>query len=373
MGDAISIEGRARLEIESEDSGFQFTRVGEIIGAGLKPIAWLVRKYVEADSLALLFGDPGCGKSFAAIDLSCCIATGTPWHGNRTTPGAVFYIAGEGQNGLARRFAAWEQHNNVPLRGAPLFVSQRPAQLCNVVAAEDVSSAVDELARETGQKPALIVIDTLARNLGGADENSAKDMSAFIANLDGCLRSKWRATVLVVHHSGHADKSRARGSTALKGALDAEYSLTKDDAGVVRVEATKMKDAEQPAPVAFTMLPVLLNGVLDEDGEPVSSVALSCMSYVPPAKSGKVGRGRNQTLALSILATLIDEHRERLSACGHSPNGARVKLDEWRDRLAAKSIDRKRFFELRNKLKDAGLIVVEFGDYVRLVDDERPV
>src|SRR5687768_16766709 len=107
MGEAITLEGRARLEIEAEDSGFQFTRVSEIIGAGLKPIAWLVRKYVEADSLALLFGDPGCGKSFAAIDLSCCIATGTPWHGNRTTSGAVFYIAGEGQNGLARRFAAW--------------------------------------------------------------------------------------------------------------------------------------------------------------------------------------------------------------------------------------------------------------------------
>lgn len=368
MGDA-TLERRARMELETQEVGFQFTRVGEIIGAGLKPIAWLVHKYVEADSLALLFGDPGCGKSFAAIDLSCCIATGTQWHGHRTSQGAVFYIAGEGQNGLARRFAAWEQHNSVSLRGAPLFVSHRPAQLCNALAAKDVSDAVLELVEESGLKPALIVIDTLARNFGGADENSAKDMGAFIANLDSYLRAEWHSTVLVVHHSGHGDKSRARGSTALKGALDAEYSLTKDHAGVVRVEATKMKDAEAPSPVAFTMEPVVLSGIFDADGEPVSSVALSSMTYVPPAKTGKVGRGKNQTLALALLAELHAERRNRLIASGHNPNGARVKLDDWRDRLLAEGVDRKRFFELRSTLKEAGLIAIEYGGYVRLAQE----
>jgi len=353
-------------------SGFAFTRIGDIIGDGLKPVAWLVRNYVEADSLALMFGDPGCGKSFAAIDLACCIATGTPWHGNKTTKGAVFYIAGEGQNGLARRFAAWAQHNGIPLSGAPLFVSHRPAQLCSAAAAAEVASAVEELGTTTGQKPALIVIDTLARNFGGADENSAQDMGSFIANLDAFLRAKWRATVLVVHHSGHADKSRARGSTALKGALDAEYSLTKDESGVVRINATKMKDAEQPAPVAFKLETVEIDGLVDDEGRPVTSAVLWGVQHVAPARPGKVGRGRNQTLALSVLAELVNEHRAKLERGGFDPNAARVKLDEWRDRLAANGVDRKRFYDLRNTLKEAGRIVVEFGDYVRLVDDERP-
>lgn len=143
--------------------GFVFASVGSQLDAGLKPIQWLVRGYVEADSLALMFGDPGCGKSFAAIDLACCIATGTPWHGNKTTPGAVFYIAGEGQNGLMRRFAAWSQHNAVPLAGAPLFVSHRAAQLINAGAAAEVANAVEEMQADAGEAPALIVVDTLAR------------------------------------------------------------------------------------------------------------------------------------------------------------------------------------------------------------------
>jgi len=358
----------------AKQPGFTFARVGERLSAGLKPIQWLVRNYVEADSLALMFGDPGCGKSFAAIDLACCIATGTAWHGNKTNPGAVFYIAGEGQNGLLRRFAAWSQHNNVPLTGAPLFVGHRPAQLVNAAAAATVANAVEEMQADAGHAPALIVVDTLARNFGG-DENSQEDMGAFIANLDDFLRKsgEWDATVLIVHHSGHADKSRSRGSSALKGAVDAEYSLTKDESGVVRMEATKMKDAEQPAPVAFQLESVVLEGLVDDEGEPVTSAVLWGVAHVPPAKAGKAGRGKNQTLALGVLTDMVAQQRARLSGTGHSAEGARVAIDAWRERLAAKGINRNRFYEVRDGLKEAGLIVIEFGGYVRLADDESPL
>lgn len=359
-----------RAVSEAKHGGFVFACVGEQLAAGLKPIQWLVRNYVEADSLALMFGDPGCGKSFAAIDLACCIATGTPWHGHKTTPGAVFYIAGEGQNGLMRRFAAWSQHNAIPLEGAPLFVGHRPAQLVNAVAAAEVANAVEEMQADANCAPALIVVDTLARNFGG-DENSQEDMGAFIANLDAFLRKsgEWNATVLVVHHSGHADKSRSRGSSALKGAVDAEYSLTKDESGVVRMEATKMKDAEQPAPVAFKLEPIVLDGLEDDEGEPVTSAVLWSVAHAAPAKVGKTAGGKNQKLALLALADLVAEQRARLERTGHNPDGARVKLDAWRDRLRDSGIGKQRFYELRNSLKDSGRIEIEFGDYVRLVED----
>jgi AAA domain len=317
-----------------------------------------------------MFGDPSCGKSFAAIDLACCIATGTPWHGNKTNPGPVFYIAGEGQNGLMRRFAAWSQHNQIPLVDAPLFVGQRPSQLVNAAAAADVANAVEEMQAETGRAPAMIVIDTLARNFGG-DENSTEDMGAFVANLDIFLRKsgEWSAAVLVVHHCGKADKTQGRGNSALRGAIDAEYSLAKDESGVVRMEATKMKDAEQPAPVAFTLQSVVLEGLTDDEGEPVTSAVLWSVAHVPPAKAGKAARGKNQTLALSILAEMVEEQRARLAGTGHNPDGARVALDAWRERLAAKGINKQRFYDLRNALKDAGLIAIEFGGYVSLSDE----
>jgi hypothetical protein len=120
------------------------------------------------------------------------------------------------------------------------------------------------------------------------------------------------------------------------------------------------------------MRTVELKDAFDDEGSPVSSVALSSVSYLPPTRSGKVGRGRNQILALSVLGTLIEEHRERAARAGHASENTSVKIDEWRDRLGTKGIDRKRFFELRSKLVDAGSIVTEAGLYVRLVDAERP-
>jgi len=105
---------------------FEFSRVDSL---KLTEIKWIVDDYIESDSLAQVFGDPGGGKSFVAIDIACCVATGSAWHGHQVKQGAVFYIAGEGHNGLARRFKAWELGNGISLSGAPIFKSHRAAQL----------------------------------------------------------------------------------------------------------------------------------------------------------------------------------------------------------------------------------------------------
>ncbi|CAN2981135.1 hypothetical protein METHPM2_720002 [Pseudomonas sp. PM2] len=42
----------------------------------INPIVWLVHDYLEQSALAVLFGPPGKGKSFLALDLACCVATG---------------------------------------------------------------------------------------------------------------------------------------------------------------------------------------------------------------------------------------------------------------------------------------------------------
>ena len=75
---------------------FAFSHIEELV-KGVKPINWLIKGFLEMDSLSLMFGEPGCGKSFSAIDLACCVATGKDWHGKPVKQsGPVFYIAGEG-------------------------------------------------------------------------------------------------------------------------------------------------------------------------------------------------------------------------------------------------------------------------------------
>lgn len=305
---------------------------------------FLVDGLLETSSLALVFGDPGCGKSFLAIDLACCIGTGTAFHGRAVKRGAVFYIAGEGHNGLSRRFGAWEKHNEQSLADAPVFASERAAGLLDAAMAREVAEAVDELAADHGV-PRLIVVDTLARNFGDGDENNTKDMSAFVSALDRFRTSFSGATVLVVHHSGNANKDRARGAVALKAALDAEYRVAKVG-NTISVVNTKMKEAAEPAPMLFGLADVKLGQ--NRHGQPYSSAVLISDNREAVLATNLI---RGPRLAVETYASLCE---------GNAPHS--VSLDSWREAFYAEysgktpDANRKSFQRARAVLSQAGAL-----------------
>jgi hypothetical protein len=263
-----------------------FTHVGDLIG-DIKPIQWLVENYLETDALSMVFGPSGAGKSFVVVDFACSIATGTPWHGMPVKQGPVFYIAGEGHNGLARRFAAWQKAHGVSLKDAPLYKSNKAVLMLDENAASEMSAEVERLAKIAGRPPALVVFDTLARNFGDGDENKQQDANKYIEHVDHYIRRRWQCNVMTVHHSGH-DMDRARGSSSFKGAMDQELWV-KGQMGNIEMQVTKMKDAEVPAPRLFKIDQIGL-GLLDDCGVEIMG------AYIKPDGNPlefKVGRRKD--------------------------------------------------------------------------------
>jgi hypothetical protein len=306
---------------------------------------FLVDELVEVDSLGLLFGDSAVGKSFIAVDLALSVTTGTPFHGRSVARGPVVYIAGEGHNGLSRRFLAWSVARGKDYQTAPLYVSTMPASLLDGESLKQVASAIDEVG------PVLIVVDTLARNYGPGDENSSADMSAFVDALD-VIRRPYKATMLVIHHTGHADKSRSRGSYSLKCALDFEYHVFKDAAGTVFLKNLKMKDGPQPETLAFTPRAIDLH---DEQRQSMSSLAFELIdSHEPQAGAKKLPDG--QRIALQALAGLL-------------VNKDSVHVTEWRAECYAAGISdtpdgkKKAFQRARKDLLKDGLISTRDDQY----------
>jgi len=336
---------------------FEFSRIDSL---ELAQINWIVDDYIESDSLAQVFGDPGGGKSFVSIDLACCVATGRPWHGHEVKQGSVFYIAGEGHNGLARRFKAWQLGNGQTLDGAPLYKSHRAAQLYDATEAAVVAESIKELSAQAGTTPSLIIIDTLARNHGG-DENSTQDMNAFIQHLDVYLRQPWKCCVLVVHHSGVADKDRSRGSTALKGALDAEYRCQLDSGTkTIAFESKKMKDAEMPAPKNFQITQVDLP-IQDKHGLPVKGAYLTAVDI-----SGLMGNiqkrvvlSGNQRIALNCLVAI----EAKRASDGIEGFAAMADYDEWRDSAKSHGLNARRFKESIEALAKKNMVLENAGVY----------
>ena len=213
---------------------------------------FLVEDVIETPCTGMLFGPSGGGKSFFALDLIFHVACGKKWLGKAVKQGPVFYVCGEGRHAIPRRLKAWETHHKTNLPYNSFLMSSARIDF-SPESVRDMVMEIDHLETVTGP-PAIIVIDTMARALpGDADENSSKDVGSFIDECDR-LQQKYNCVVLIVHHTGHADSAskRARGSSAIKGAMDVEILITKDRT----VEWTKTKDMEPHLPIKFELLPV---------------------------------------------------------------------------------------------------------------------
>lgn len=226
----------------------------------MRPTPWLLDGWLVQDTLAGLVAPSGACKSFLAVAWACHVATGAPWFGRDVCQGAVFYLAGEGRQGLRKRIAAWEQASGVSVTGAPLFLADSLPFLCEEANAlgvvEAISAEAERLYRESASEPALVVIDTVARAMSGANENSAEDMGQFVKAMDW-LRGQWGATVLSVHHTGldPAAQGRARGSSAYRAALDSEFIIEPGDPEL-RLVPTKCKDWRPPASLTLRKVEV---------------------------------------------------------------------------------------------------------------------
>jgi len=254
---------------------FKLTPIREALKSQT-PIRWQVRHLFEMESLVQIFGPTGGSKTFAVLSLAIAIALGRDWFGSPVKQGVVVYVAGEGRNGVLRRVQAVIEHDNIndeePL---PLHVSEGSTAILESQAFAELLEECDAVKEREGSVD-LLILDTLHRNFGVGDENSAKDFSAFIERCDE-IKNRYGCTVLWVHHVGHEASGRARGSSSIRAGLDWEHVIRRNDAGLIEMQATKAKEcdlAEIPHRF-FTLVQVELSGApKNDDGTPATSAVL---------------------------------------------------------------------------------------------------
>jgi hypothetical protein len=318
---------------------------------------FVVNNLIETSAMALVFGDPGCGKSFLAVDIACAVSIGRAFHGEPVKKGPVIYVLGEGHNGMKRRLMAWERSNECQVGDAPLFFSKVSARFLDEDSAQSVAVAVDAVAATEGP-PVLIVIDTLARSFGGGDENNTADMGRFIAALDDLKARYSGCTILIIHHTGHGEKQRARGNMSLKGALDAEYRVEKSD-DVVTITNTKMKDATPPSPVCFRLASVDIG--TSKAGATITSAALQ-------KTEARAGNAIRRLSPAQRMAMASFEKARRQAGLADDPS-AGINIETWRaafyETSTADSPEAKKtaFLRARKALVESGDLSVSDDVY----------
>jgi hypothetical protein len=253
--------------------------------------------------MSVVYGDSNTGKTFFAVDVALAVARGERWRDRRVKAGGVLYLALEGKDGIARRVEAYKQANNCNAADVPFAVIATSVDLCT--ASNDALKLVRTVKDLNARLPIparLIVVDTLARALNGANENSSEDMGALVANCD-LIRQVTGAHVLLIHHSGKDQARGARGHSSLRAATDTEIELARDEAtGVSVATVTKQRDLKKGDTFGFTLDVIHLFN--DDEGEPVTSCV--CRSADAPPRAEK-GHSPDAQLVLNIIRKLIDK------------------------------------------------------------------
>jgi AAA domain len=177
---------------------------------------------------------------------------------------------------------------------------------------EHLAAYCREVTRLTGLPVELIVIDTVARAMAGANENAPDAMSDFVNVIDR-LRKQTGAHVALIHHSGKDPTKGARGHSSLLGALDSEFEIKKqgDNAGLIT--STAQRDIEDNVSFQFTRKIVPLG--MDAKGR----VVTSCQITISPAGREQVDTWpKSLRLFRKCLLEAIESDGEE-----YRPNGKR--------------------------------------------------
>ena len=225
----------------------------------LPPVQWLMQDLIPREEFVVLFGPPGEGKSFVALDWSMSISEGMAWGPHAVEQAPVVYIAAEGGRGIQQRVRAWmKAHDKQDLPAMyfllePLYVRE-----------EGIVEAFLEHLADIDVWPGLIVIDTLSRSFGGGEENASADMGHFVDQTTKLARGR-RMACLVVHHT-NATGNRERGSTALRGGATTMFRCTaakhKETGVIVSIELKNDKQKDGAEMASIWLRPYLAHGSL---------------------------------------------------------------------------------------------------------------
>jgi AAA domain len=300
------------------------TKLPSILGLddlhGMVEAPDFVEKTLCDAQISVLSGAPNVGKSFVALDLAFDVATGRQWHGREVDRGGAIYIAGEGAGGFKGRIAAIRKERGVE-KTADAWFGMIPSAVDfrDKAIVRGLIKAVIEAAPRLGGRVRLIVVDTLSRALAGGDENSSVDMGALVAAADR-IRLATGAHVMLIHHVGKDPSKGARGHSLLRGNVDTEIMVERDEtSGTIIAKVTKQRDLECEGVLSSRLRTVALG--TDRRGKPITSCVVETAEMPRPKLSEKMS---------TCLLTLNEMLPEDVSECGPGETNG-VEIDAWRD------------------------------------------
>jgi len=192
----------------------------ELLAAEFPEPQWAVPGLVPV-GLSILAGRPKVGKSWLALQIAHAVGTGGMVLDRHVTAGKVLYLALE--DGPRRLQERLRKQNAPSCANITFETSWR----------RFTDGGLDDL-RNAVSGYNLLIVDTLSRVLGGADQNDVADMTVLVGDLQELAIDRDMAVLAIDHHrkpSGSINRDPVDdilGSTGKSAAADAALGLFKE-------------------------------------------------------------------------------------------------------------------------------------------------
>ncbi|MFN4128574.1 MAG: AAA family ATPase [Paracoccaceae bacterium] len=233
-GDPIRLHASQYVD-DVPDRTSRFFPASSLEGRPIPSREWAVQDLVPSGTVTLLGGDGGTGKSLLALQLAFAVATDSRWIGHQTVGGAAMFISAEDDHDeLHRRTADIVRANDKTMLDLDRLTMRSLAGEDALLAVLDRASGVltptplyaEIEARIAADKPALVVLDTLA-DLFPGNENDRAQARQFIGLLRGWAIRHSCAVILLAHPSlsGLTSGSGTSGSTGWNNSVRSRLYL----------------------------------------------------------------------------------------------------------------------------------------------------
>lgn len=320
---------------------------------------YVVKGLLEPGALSVVYGEPGCGKTFLALYIGFMVSMKWPVFERRVKGTSVLYLGLESPAAFERRIVAAAQ------KWAPSacfhFITEAVDLFNGLGDTEAVIDAVREF--EAG----LVIVDTFARAIGAGSENESADMGQMIQQFD-VIRRETGAHVLVVHHSGKDSSRGMRGHSSLLAAADTviEVRREEDDSRLMRV--AKSRESADGTEIPFNLEVVQIG--IDGDGDPMTTCVVVPVEGDAPSVRKLKRLSPVPKAALDQLRWCICDSGRPPPPSQQVPAGVTsVTLNEWKEQLLKAGIlnaegnPREQFRRIRVTLQNAKIIGV-WDEYV---------
>jgi archaellum biogenesis ATPase FlaH len=304
------MEHLAAPESETEPSLWQHFTLDSGLEHYRTEKPWLIYGLYQQDSLGMIYGDGGSGKTYLAINQAVHLACGIPWLSNEYPASGekkVLYCISEGRRQFFFRMLA--AVNGMGQMGYDVTEIKRKVNQ-NILIVTEVPQLFTDNARlsvdsylefwEAENRPHidLVIIDTLHRAAVGSNENSEQDANLI---LEQCRRlsRELGCAVQLIHHSNKS--GGYRGSTAYRNDIDVAIKIEGRGREPRTVIIDKERDCPPDGPIADTRF--VQKFYIDE-------VTQASFVTVEPEVGTKVS-GDNKMLQLKAkIEDVLMEHSE---------------------------------------------------------------